>query len=151
MSGSTSVQAEPTGICEHCGYKFPYALIHNGFNDSAFAYCDACGATSILSKWFKSIPEGAGFTLHGPVPPSAEVFLAPCGCGGRFRGRASPRCLRCRHELTAQTARSWLEANAPGSSKGWKWQGSWLGLYCIVIAARVVHDNWLTTSPNPQV
>jgi len=59
MSGPTSLHVDASGSCEHCRHEFPYALIHNGFNDSAFAYCDACGTTSILSGWFKSIPADA--------------------------------------------------------------------------------------------
>jgi hypothetical protein len=133
-----------TGVCEHCRFTFPYALVHNGFNDSAFAYCDSCGATCILDGWLRGIPAGAGFKPHGPVPLSAEPFLAGCACGGHFRGSASPRCPRCRGELSAKAAHSWIEANAPGSAKGWKWQGSWDGLYCVVIAGRCVRDNWLS-------
>jgi hypothetical protein len=148
---SPSLHVDPRGVCDHCRTEFPYTLIHNGFNESAFAYCEACGATSILDGCFKSIPAGAGFTPRGPVPPSAEAFLAPCDCGGHFRGSASPRCPRCRHDLSAEIARPWIEANAPGSTKGWTWQGSWVGLYCIVIAGKAVSDNWLTTSPKLQL
>jgi hypothetical protein len=134
---------DATGTSEHCAFNFPYSLVHNGFNDSAFAYCDSCGATCILSAWSKDIPSGAGFTAHhGPVSPSTEGFLAPCDCGGRFRANASPRCPRCRRELSAQAVRPWLEANAPGSAKGWRWQGRWDDLNCIVVAGRSVQD-WL--------
>jgi hypothetical protein len=130
------------GECEHCGSHFGYALIHNGFNDSAFAYCDSCGRTAILSAWFEGIPEEADFKPHGPVSLESEARLSPCECGGTFRSAAAPRCPSCNSELSARTARSWIEANAPGTAKGWRWQGSWSGLYAIVVEGRFVKDNW---------
>lgn len=131
-----------TGRCEHCGARFTYALVHNGFNDSAFAYCDACGQTAMLGAWFEGIPEDAHFKAHGPISSECERWLAPCECGGSFKGDASPRCPRCRRELSASAARNWIEANAPGTEKGWSWQGKWSGLYSIIIEGHVANDNW---------
>ena len=37
------------GECEHCHGQFGYYLIHSGFNDSNYAYCDFCGKTAVLS------------------------------------------------------------------------------------------------------
>ncbi|MGH9725536.1 MAG: hypothetical protein ACRD41_10765, partial [Candidatus Acidiferrales bacterium] len=79
------------GTCESCGRTFSYQLIHNGFNDSAFAYCERCGCEASLSCWYKDIPPGARLKVHGPVNPEAEAFLQQCGCGGIFRANASPR------------------------------------------------------------
>lgn len=39
-------------------------------------------------------------------------------------------------------AATWIEADAPGAKRGWRWQRSWRGLYCIIIEDRVVFDNW---------
>jgi hypothetical protein len=36
-----------------------------------------------------------------------------------------------------------IEADAPGTAKGWRWQRNWTGLYCVILADGVVHDNWL--------
>ena len=139
-----------TGTCEHCRTEFAYELVHNGFSDTAFAYCDSCGATAILSAWFKKIPPRANYRGHGPVPASAEPFLLPCDCGGRFRGSASPRCPACHQVLSAELARPWIEANAPGSARGWRWQGSWAGLYCVVVAGRATQNNWLSADGHVQ-
>lgn len=130
------------GNCEHCSAKFGYALLHNGFNDSAFAYCNSCGRTAILSAWFDGIPKEADFKAHGPISVESEAWLTPCECGGAFRAAALPRCPRCNSELSAQAARSWIEANAPGTAKGWRWQDTWSGLYAIVIERRFMKDNW---------
>jgi hypothetical protein len=135
-----------TGGCDACGSKFHYQLVHNGFNDSAFAYCDACGSSTLLSGWYERIPTGAKLKVHGPVNPEAEALLEPCVCGGTFRAKASPRCPHCRAELSAEVARGFIEANAPGTAKGWKWQGSWQGMYSIQIEGLNVKDNW--RSPN---
>lgn len=130
------------GTCEHCRAQFWYSLVHNGFNDSAFAYCDSCGRVAILSASCERIPEEADFHAHGPVSVDSEPWLQPCECGGSFRAGASPRCPTCRFELSAHAALPCIEANAPGSSKGWRWQDSWSGLYAIVIEGRFVSDNW---------
>ncbi len=50
------------GTCEHCGSKFAYNLLHNGFNDSAYAYCDRCGTLAILDGW--KIPTGIQCRIH---------------------------------------------------------------------------------------
>ena len=130
------------GVCETCGQSFRYRLIHNGFDDSAFAYCDECGRTAILSCWCNEIPEGVELEIHGPVNSEAEALLEPCSCGGRFRASASPRCPRCRSPLSAEMARSYLEANASGTGSGWCWQTTWDGTYSIVIEDNLVKDNW---------
>jgi hypothetical protein len=132
-----------TGSCDSCGGKFQYRLVHNGFGDSAFAYCDACGSSALLSCWHDRIPAGAKLKVHGPINPEAEALLAPCACGGKFKASASPRCPHCLSMLSAEASRAFIEANAPGSSKGWRWQGSWDGVYSILIEGRNVTDNWL--------
>jgi hypothetical protein len=43
--------ANPTGSCDHCGGTFSYRLIHNGFSESAYAYCNQCSFTVLLSGW----------------------------------------------------------------------------------------------------
>jgi hypothetical protein len=44
-----------------------------------------------------------------------------------------------------QWGRTYIEANAPGAAKGWKWQGSWSGLYCLIVDGCEV-NNWQTLS-----
>jgi hypothetical protein len=132
-----------TGTCEACGHEFGYALIHNGFNESAYAYCDQCGMTALFDGWSTRAPAGIDFGVHGPITPAAEALAAPCICGGRFRGgTAAPRCPQCHVNLSAHRATSYIERNAPGAAKGWRWQGDWQGLYAIIIEDRVVRDPW---------
>jgi hypothetical protein len=130
------------GTCESCGRTFKYRLVHNGFGDSAFAYCDRCGCEASLSCWYSSVPRQAQLKVHGPVNPEAEALLRPCSCGGTFKANASPRCPHCSVALSAEAARSYLEANAPGTAGGWRWQGSWQGLYSLVVEDRWIQDNW---------
>jgi hypothetical protein len=133
------------GKCEHCEATFEYALLHNGFNDSAYAYCDQCGRLAILDGW--KIPEGIKCKIHGPISAELEPMLQPCECGGRFRGNSSPRCPACRKLLSADIATEWIEENAPGTAKGWRWQRNWIGMYAISIESNFVKDNWKQTEP----
>ncbi len=130
------------GVCENCRRDFSYFLVHNGFNDTLFAYCDSCPYTTLLSRWYERIPKTARLHAQGPIAQELEQLLRPCGCGGKFRGSAHPRCPHCNGELSAVVARSWIEANAPGTASGWRWDGAWSGYYSIVIENRMVTDNW---------
>ena len=135
-------QQDGTGTCEHCNYRFGYRLIHNGFNDSAYGYCDLCGQTAIMSGWNQ--PKSITVTLkyYQAIEGSAEHLLNSCPCGGAFKGTASPRCPDCRKALSPVSAAAWIEANAPATKMGWRWQQNWQSIYCIVIGDRLVEDNW---------
>ena len=129
------------GNCPACGTNFPYMMIHNGFNDSAFAYCDTCGGVALLDVY--GAPKGISLTF-GPISEEVETHLAACPCGGRFRSAAAPRCPACHAVLDAKAVTSFLEANALGAKKGWKWQRSWNGIYCVVVVKPPVENPWLT-------
>ena len=133
---------QPVGTCSACGHHFPYALVHSGFGDLAYAYCNRCGRTALLSGWAPDIPPEAGLRIHARIGAAVEPFLAPCECGGHFTAAAVPRCPHCREELSAEAVRGFIEANAPGTAQGWRWQGSWGALYCMVIDGRVANDPW---------
>jgi hypothetical protein len=134
------------GECEHCHHKFPYYLIHNGFNDSFYAYCDRCGRTALISSWVfvkeRRLTEEQQRNLpQGQIARRLEADLSSCECGGRFLAGASPRCPACNEVLSPERAAEWIEANASGAKKGWRWQRSWSGLYCIVVNGLSVSDN----------
>ena len=137
------------GVCEQCSESFPYALLHNGFNNSTYAYCDSCGMTAVLDTW--KVPSAIQIQFHTVIKSEEEALLLPCECGGAFKSGVSPRCPHCHEPLSAQSAGQWLEANAPGTAKGWRWQSSWTGLYAIVIGNRLVKDNWKPAASNPGV
>ena len=130
------------GDCEHCKKQFGYYLIHNGFNDSAYAYCDTCGMTELLDGWKGPKTGEFQMLLHQNITQEVEPFLAPCQCGGFFRAGASPRCPHCRQPLSADRAADYIERQAKGTKKGWRWQRGWTSLYCIIIEDKVVHDVW---------
>jgi predicted amidophosphoribosyltransferase len=130
------------GTCESCHQPFEYALVHNGFADTAYAYCDRCGTTALLSSWYEKIPPGAPLRVQGLIEPETESWLQPCSCNGAFRRDASPRCPHCGAPLSAELATRYIEKSAPGTKRGWRWQRNWLGMYAIVIARRIVNNNW---------
>jgi hypothetical protein len=135
------------GKCDKCMVEFKYYLVHNGFNESCYAYCDSCGRTAFLwlvpskipeqyRNYFKRMPIGE--KINGDI----ESFMEKCSCGGTFKHDASPRCPSCKNQLSAIAAKEYIEKNAPGTRKGWKWQNNWDDLYAIVIENNVVRDNW---------
>jgi hypothetical protein len=135
------------GTCERCKQRFSYALIHNGFNDSAYAYCNSCGCTAFFSAW-SPVPDGVSISFHQCITSDIEPYLKSCDCGGHFRAGAAPRCPHCKHPLAAEVAAEYLEANAPGTAKGWQWQRNWIGLYSIIVEGRSVKAPWIT-QPGP--
>ena len=130
-----------TGTCEHCGKEFGYYLVHNGFNDSAYAYCDSCSYSVDLSGWSK-LPPGVRLQIHKKISEDIEPFLKPCPCGGSFRADAVPRCPHCRRAISPIFATTYIEKNVVGTAKGWQWQKNWDDLYSIVIENLCVRDGW---------
>ena len=130
------------GTCDSCAGQFQYQLLHNGFGDTTFAYCDSCGRTALMSAWYPHVPPEAQLKIHGAVNIEAESLLAHCECGGEFHALASPRCPKCHAKLSAEAATAYIEANALGTAKGWRWQHSWQGLYCIVVEGRSIENPW---------
>jgi hypothetical protein len=122
------------GICEYCHREFNYQLWHSGFSDISYAYCSICGLIATFSyqgenrSYLPSI-----VAAHQEINKDFEPLLNSCICGGRFKSGASPRCPHCNFIISAEYAASYIEANAPGTAKGWRWQRSWSGLYCIAI------------------
>lgn len=132
-----------TGRCEHCGKSFNYRLCHCGFSDCSYAYCDKCGMTATLSYWDKRMPKWpVGCPRQKEICVELERHMQPCECGGAFRKGASPRCPRCGSALSPEAATAYIELNAPGTKKGWRWQRNWHDTYCIVIENRLVEDNF---------
>lgn len=129
------------GQCEHCARNFTYRLAHNGFGDSAYGYCDRCCYTVQVDAWSKT-PADLRLQYQRPLTAEAEPFLKSCLCGGTFRAQAPPRCPHCNLPLSAELATHYLEANAPGTAKGWRWDRRWDGLYSIIIEERVVTNWW---------
>jgi hypothetical protein len=132
---------EIIGSCENCLANFKMDLIHNGFNESVYAYCDTCGKTAVLSGWSKQWPQNVK-GKHGEMNPEMEPFLRPCDCGGRFTTGSSPRCPECKKPLSAVLAAEYIERQAPGAKKGWRWQRNWSGMYCVIVEGKRVLDNF---------
>jgi hypothetical protein len=130
-----------TGDCSLCGKQFSYYLIHNGFNNTSYAYCDTCGCTAFFSA-YSTKPDGVVLEPFQKISRNVETYLQQCACGGHFRAVSSPRCPHCHQPLSGLAATTWIEANAPGAAKGWRWQKDWDGLYSIVVDDRRVNDPW---------
>lgn len=139
---SHGTREQNVGTCECCHQHFAYYLCHCGFGDCVYAYCDSCGKTAILSMWDKRWPNLPDCPVQQEICIAMESHLQPCECGGSFRRGSSPRCPFCSQPLSAAAAASYIEGNAPGTGKGWRWQRNWSGLYCIVIAGNRVDDNF---------
>ena len=148
---TASIATEPmhrstSGTCQHCAATFAYDLLHCGFSELAYAYCEGCGMTALFDGWSPQVPPTALVAWHQAIGPELEPLLEPCPCGGRFRANAAPRCPSCGEALSADAAAKWIEANAEGTKVGWQWQRNWTGLYCIVVAGRAVKDPWRSSA-----
>ncbi len=84
----------------------------------------------------------SGCPSHQEICAELEKHILQCECGGTFRKGSSPRCPHCGEPLSAEVAVTYIEANAPGTKKGWHWQRNWHETYCIIIENRVVYDNF---------
>jgi len=100
--GQAMARENYIGLCEDCNKEFAYHLIHNGFNNSSYAYCDKCGMTALLDL-FKT-PGGVALLPHQIITPEIEPCLALCACGGSFKATATPRCPNCGQALGAARA-----------------------------------------------
>ena len=96
--------------------------------------------TALLDLW--QIPKGIAVKPHEAITKDVENHLLPCSCGGSFRADASPRCSHCHESLSPILATKYIEAQADGTKKGWRWEQKWNGLYCIVIEDKLVRDVW---------
>ena len=130
---------QSTGTCEHCQQQFGYYLVHSGFNDSVYAYCDSCGKTASLSLLNKRMPKLRDCPRYQEMCSAMEPYVQPCGCGGSFKKGSAPRCPYCNKPLSPELATTYIESNAPGA---WRWQRNWSGLYCIVIQNKWIADNF---------
>jgi hypothetical protein len=44
--------------------------------------------------------------------------------------------------LSAAKATTYIERDAPGTAKGWRWQQSWAGIYSIILNGNLVENWW---------
>ena len=119
------------GRCDQCSQAFGYYLIHSGFNDSVYAYCDSCCYTAIASLW--KIPSQAPRVDYGIITSELEPYLQPCPSRGQFTAAARPRCPHCTEPLDPVRAAEYIEPHQPGTAKGWRWQR--LGLASTVLSS----------------
>ena len=138
-------RADSIGICEHCNTNFEYVIFHCGFGDCSYAYCDLCGRTAILSMWDKRWPKLSNCEVQQEICTAMEAHIDACECGGSFRKGNSPRCPNCNMTISADLATSYIERNAPGTLKGWRWQRTWSGTYGIVIEGKRIDNNFRMT------
>ena len=145
------------GDCEHCTRAYRYTLLHAGFGDFSYAYCDTCGMLATFNysnSFLVNLPPAS--VPHQVIDPEWEPFINPCECGGHFRADASPRCVFCSSVLSAEHAATHIERNTIGAGRGWHWQGNWTDLYCIAMedprdpgSLRQVEDHFLETRSRP--
>jgi hypothetical protein len=134
------------GICEHCHKEFKYELIHDGFSEMNYLYCDSCGMTAFfpgldICKTF-GYSSQAELPGHGVLEKKYADLLTPCPCGGTFSGDASPRCPHCLKPLSAKKATKYIQSKK--NKYIWKlsWGESWKGRFFLVIEGKEIKNNW---------
>lgn len=121
----------PTGSCDHRDGAFQYRLIHNGFNDSAYACCNQCSFTVLLCGWHLAA-QRVKLEIHERITTDIEGLLKPCPCGAVFRASADPKCPHCARPLSAAKATIFIQRNAPWRSEG-------MALAAIVVGSLLHH------------
>ena len=135
------------GYCNKCGFKFSYELIHNGFNETAYAYCDSCGKTLFLEEHYKQIPQTCLLFFkikdrYEKINRDIEQFLEKCECGGKFARSTKPRCPHCKEVLSTKNATEFIFKNSKPGSINSGWRISWNSLYAIIINNKKVYNKW---------
>lgn len=137
------------GKCDRCSGQFNYSLMHCGFGDCLYAYCDRCGATAFFDN-YKFPNELKIFLRYSNsnyvIPKHLEPFIEKCNCGGNFKHDASPRCSNCHRILSPIEANKYIKSDQPDKT-GWHWQNNWTGTYAIVIEDNKIWDNWKLYPP----
>ena len=125
--------------CEYCKHEFRFMLIHNGFNDTSYYYCDKCGTTALLDIYDDKYPKKIDKNGNTIYLKDIESFLLKCECSGTFKEKASPRCPHCNELIDPEKFSIFAEYNAV---ENWCWQKNWTGIYCIIIEDKVIRNNW---------
>lgn len=127
--------------CPTCKHSYYGRVLHAGFDDSEFLYCDRCFRIALLSIYSRS----ADILLRLAVPAlwswresaasriEIEASLRGCECGGRFTFDAVPKCFNCQSVLPLETI---LEAFG---AHGW-WGVGWRGFYCLIQEEHLVQN-----------
>jgi uncharacterized protein with PIN domain len=92
--------------CPECNYEINVSypdIIHSGFNDSGFLYCDRSGdllTWGIYDKRYRElVGDVAPWDLNEEEKKVIESALIQCPCGGTFKFAALPRCPNCNSVL----------------------------------------------------
>lgn len=131
------------GSCENCNQRFSYALIHNGFNDSAYAYCDTCGcvASSLLGR---EPPTASRFASTARLPRTSSGTLIDVAAGVSFelKHRRDARIADTHSRLMSPP--DILRRMRQGPRKDGAGNVNWQGLYCIIVEGRSIKAPWKT-------
>ena len=92
--------------CPSCNFVIDVSypkIIHAGFSDCGFLYCDKSGDLVTWSSYDKTyqslVPNKHPWDLNAKEKAIIESNLVACPCGGKFPFAAKPRCPRCNHEI----------------------------------------------------
>lgn len=92
--------------CPSCKYAIDVSyprIIHAGFSDSGFLYCDKNGDLVTWSSYDKTyaglVSNKHPWDLSRKEKALVEKNLIDCPCGGKFTFAAKPRCPNCNHEI----------------------------------------------------
>jgi len=97
----------------------------------------------MFDAWAENVPANTKLKVHGPIEAHLEPLISTCECGGSFRSNAPPRCPLCSAPLSADAATAYIERNAEGTAKGWRWDRTWSGIYCMDVEKKAAKNPWL--------
>ena len=78
-------------------------IIHSGFDDTGFMYCDKCGDILTWDAYDPNYEAIVGdklpWMLNDDEKIRVEKAVISCDCGGNFKFEAKPRCPKCNNEI----------------------------------------------------
>ena len=93
-------------LCRFCEYKINISypnIIHSGFNENGFMYCDSCPNLLTWSifdfNYEQLINNKVPWLLNDDEKNIIERSVIKCECGGNFKFSAQPRCPNCNNEI----------------------------------------------------
>ena len=131
--------------CSACGQDFKVRVVHSGFSNDEFLYCDRSHHVAVLEIYSRTsslllrLADECGRGLwdwreSAEYRARIEGALRSCPCGGRFTFSAGPRCPRCRVPLALDEVRAQVELFG---------NAGWRGAYYLILDDGSVEEPFL--------
>ena len=150
------------GDCEHCLRTFRYTLLHAGFGDFSYAYCDCCGMLATFNysdSILVNLPPPYR-TAPGNRLPTGSRFSIPAHAADIFAQELRRVACSATRALSAEHAAAHIERNSVGAAAdgtgketgptciAWRWKTQKIPETCV--RSPIHSSNAMRTRRNPR-